>query len=1128
MEMDDELEIFIRERKARLLEDKARLEQDPPYMEIRAKSHRGYGSTVKENIPPTSAGQGKEESCIVGLPLGVEYERKKQRLQHELRMDYRRYMAQKKHLDSLGPGSRLAETWRHVKENQAPRLPLQPEDQPGPRTFKLRPSSRREAAALSDHGVHNALLLIGAEEEQPALPPEREGSLGRPVDLEDEEEEELELMEGRNRRPMGVEPSYERRPYSKSDGRDPPLVAREGRRSRAPAHNDVEFATGLLIGAHDTKEVLQRRKERYRQELQEQIAEQHRNRKREKDLELTVAATGANDPEKQPNRIGQFGLGRRKALQVLEPSTSGENGSAGGLQRDETMSLRNGERPPPEQPHVAFQSPLLEYSAALGLGGGGLSPHSQPAAPPFLRPLDTPRLPMFPPPPPHHHPPPHMLADPYRGPYGDAHHYYGTRNMLDPNMAYYAHLPPAGVGPPVSYWNIPPGGAVHSQLGHLSPHSQLSGSSYPEPHIQPGSESAVDSGAAPVPPERPRSARERNMSYRNALQLQIQERQEQQRLEREEEERYEARLEVDRKNNEPWGRGGGGAPLRDGAGNLITDLNQMHKLNEKVYVNPEEWHRKAAAALTSRRAELPDPADRVSGFAHVQTPQFARGCVFGNQHTQQQVHEQDSYKACLTQQIEEKRRKQTEERDRIRLEEEKEEKKVAEQRARIQREYDEEQEKTRRKETELKAKHAEVIQLAEQRKKEVERKRKDAEEKEKAAQREEYEKEKQARLEMVPREPSPPIPTLQGKRVKPRPPASPQPPPPDSRHSVAPPLSERSQSRAHSPPVPACRNQLRAAEDRREVAKELSAVRRHLRSTQKRLESPLYPSDLEELGSLSHRQHERPPVEVFDMARLRLQSHVCRPNSRITEPRNLLQIHDSLQLQLAEEAADAESRAASSGAHKRGEVSTASRRRREYKEPYRLISSHRPPAQDDYLDLSALHHKLDLRNLMEAGSTRGSLLESEGAFIDPLGDAFPAPPIPEIDKPPQLSARERRRRAKQSLHLQGDSAPSELDGQRGDYNSQTERRLQREGQRGGEGSGRDRTGRLAAMSTAADLSDDDSDSHLHENVDRQSSMETIATDPWTRSGTSDTLKFLDRPSRMEQARDWKGRRHFPS
>lgn len=35
-----------------------------------------------------------EENSSVGLPLGLEYEKKKQRLQHELRMDYRRYMAQ--------------------------------------------------------------------------------------------------------------------------------------------------------------------------------------------------------------------------------------------------------------------------------------------------------------------------------------------------------------------------------------------------------------------------------------------------------------------------------------------------------------------------------------------------------------------------------------------------------------------------------------------------------------------------------------------------------------------------------------------------------------------------------------------------------------------------------------------------------------------------------------------------------------------------------------------------------------------------------------------------------------------------------------------------------------------------
>lgn len=51
--------------------------------------------------------------------------------------------------------------------------------------------------------------------------------------------------------------------------------------------------------------------------------------------------------------------------------------------------------------------------------------------------------------------------------------------------------------------------------------------------------------------------------------MQIQEQQERRLLEREETERYEAQLEADMKNHQPWGRGGGGAPLRDNTGKLI-------------------------------------------------------------------------------------------------------------------------------------------------------------------------------------------------------------------------------------------------------------------------------------------------------------------------------------------------------------------------------------------------------------------------------------------------------------------------------------------------------------------------------------------------------------------------------
>ncbi|CAK6969350.1 centrosome and spindle pole-associated protein 1-like isoform X2 [Scomber scombrus] len=1117
--MDDELENFIRQRKARVAEDKARLEQDPPYMEIMAKPHRSYGSTIKENIPPKSIAQGKEENSSVGLPLGLEYEKKKQRLQHELRMDYRRYMAQKQHLDPVQPGPLI-----HLNNRRSVKHLL--EVRTG--DLKQRLPSWRDAGTLTEDrgGLHRALRLAEDEtlcpeedEEQLSVLSRHRGRPGKPMDEEVEEEEytkeEMELMEGRRRRHMGVEASYEKRRSNKTDEREKRYIplgfAREGRRSRALTKNDdAEFATGLIIGAADTDEVLQRRKESYRQELQEQIAEQHRNKKREKDLELKVAATGANDPEKQPDRIRQFGLSRRKDPQVLEPSATGESESSSrGLFNNEKTAVRDREMPPPDKPHVAFQSPVLEYNSALGLGGGALSPNIQPAGPSFPRAMDTPRIPLLPP-----HPP-STLSEAYRSTYGEPHHYYSNRNLLDPNMAYYGHLSVPGAGHPVSYWNVPPGGAVPIQFGNHSPHSQHSGSSFPEPPTQPSSEAATaDSSTGLFPPERSKSTRER--IYREALKQQIQEQQERRRLEIEEQEHYDAQLESDMKNHQPWGRGGGGAPLRDSTGNLIADLNQMHKLNEEAYSNPEQWQRRATAAVTARRTEHPDPNERVSGFTHVQTPQFARSNVFANQPNLQQLQEQDKYKSYLKQQIEEKLRKKTEERERTRLEEEREERRLEEQRARIQREYEEEQERKKRKEMEQKAKNEELIQLAEQRKREAERKKKEEEEKESALLRMQYERERQARVEEVHREPSPPIPTLQKKhglhRFTPRPPSI------ESRHSTAP-LSERSLSGLQSPPVPACRNQLRAAGDQRDVYNELSALRRQLRSEQRRLEGRLQQGDWEELDSpLSERHQDHPAVDVFDMARLRLQAPVRRPNSRNAQPRNLLRIHDSLQLKYT----DGESRLDSSEVPKLEEVGVVSRRRQDYRDPYHQLSSQRSTVQDDYFDLSPPHPNDYMRSVM-GGSASGSLLESESAFIDPLGDAFPVPRTPELEKIPQLSARERRRMAKQSQRPQERAASSQLIGQLGDYSTHTGNRLQHNAEPSGEGRNRDRTDRLMALirrgNTAGpvDVSDDDSPPHFSPYIrNHRSSVETVTTDPWMRPGTSDTLKCLDRPLRRER------------
>ncbi|XP_060935736.1 centrosome and spindle pole associated protein 1-like [Limanda limanda] len=1106
MVMDDELEIFIRERKARVAEDKASLQRDPPYMEIKAKPNRAYELTVKENIPPKSVAQRQEEN--LGLPLGVEYERKKQRLQHELRLDFSHYMAQKKLFDPAAPGPFI-----HLNNGVSIKQLL--EDRTGV-VPKQRASSRRDAATLTEEprGLQRVLHLT----EVKTCPEEEEASrhhprVGRPVELETEEDEylkeELELMKGRRNRYTGIDASHEKRQTNGTDGREktenPFSFAREGRRSRTQAKNvDAEFATGLKIGAADTDEALRRRKEHYRHELQEQIAEQHMNKKREKDLELNVAATGMNDPQKQLDRFRQLGLSRRRYPQVSEPSATGESESSSsrGFHNNEKIGVRERETSPPEQPHVAFQSPLLEYSSSLGLGGGSLSPSSQPAAPSFPRAMDTPRIPLFPP-----HPP-SSVREPCRSLYGEPHYCYCNRNLLDPNMAYYGHLPVPAAGHPISYWNRPPGAAVPSQLGNHSPHSHHSGSSFPEPPLQPSSEPAtVDSCSSVFPSESSRSNRKRNQSYRDALKEQIQEQKERKRLEREEQEQHEAQLEAYTKNHQPWGRGGGGAPLRDSTGNLIADLHQMHRLNEEAYTNPEEGQRKAAATVLARQTEQPEPIERISGFTHVHTPQFARGKVFADQPTQHHLHEQDTYKACLKQQIEEKMRKKAEEKEKTRQEEEKEEKRLAEQRARIQREYEEEEEKKKRKEMEQKAKNEELIQLAEQRKKEAEKKKKEVEEKENAALRRQNEMERQTRVEEVCREPSPPIPTLQKKHGSHR--YTPRPPTVDSQRSTAP-LSECSLSGTQSPPVPARRNQLRASGDQRDVFSELSALRRHLRSEQKRLEQ----DELEELDSpLSDRYQEPPLVDVFDMASMRLPAPARRPNSRNIEPRNLLRIHDSLPLTYT----DGKSRLGSCDVPLE-EVGVSSRRRYDHRDPTQQLSSQRTTVLDDYFDLSPQHQNGYLRSVM-GRSPRGSLLESDRVFIEPLGDALLLPPYPDIQRTSQLSARERRRQAKQSQHPQERAASSQCD----DYSTHAGDRLQQEVEHS-EGrspnSARHRTAlsRRGNKAGPVDLSDDDSSptQSSSRNLNHQCSIETVATDPWMRPGTSDILKCLDHPSRRER------------
>ncbi|XP_015415022.1 PREDICTED: centrosome and spindle pole-associated protein 1-like [Myotis davidii] len=80
--MADNLDKFIEERKAKLAQEKAELESDPPYMEMKGKASEKLSenskiliSMAKENIPPNSQQtKGSLGYCIeIKIVLKISY-----------------------------------------------------------------------------------------------------------------------------------------------------------------------------------------------------------------------------------------------------------------------------------------------------------------------------------------------------------------------------------------------------------------------------------------------------------------------------------------------------------------------------------------------------------------------------------------------------------------------------------------------------------------------------------------------------------------------------------------------------------------------------------------------------------------------------------------------------------------------------------------------------------------------------------------------------------------------------------------------------------------------------------------------------------------------------------------------
>ncbi|XP_040210298.1 centrosome and spindle pole-associated protein 1 isoform X4 [Rana temporaria] len=1251
--MGDDFEYFIEEQRAKLAQDKAILEKDPPYMEIKSKrfenthdGERPMAYVSKENIPPKRQSQ-KETAPVkqsdpgygMSLPLGEDYERKKHKLKEELRQDYRKYLNQgnaqvkrKKHLISTGEvdpatrglslpiGERLSgkerlRLERNREYNQFLRIKDDEQE-----TYRLaaavqfnqndKTQSRLKAHQYSEAPVSHRDQDVPKKDSYSSMQAyeqllnKRRAETGRPRrrDIETETEDPFvrrpeedtkvshnkpwrsEIEPDRMERPRYAAEDYEagRRPLRLNlapDSNEPlsyrgrydedvhdrrPVRYNPPRERVLPRHGDVlekheyipdresyfhiekgerrpkvenpvqptdrsksaytkegNFSTSLFLGDSNQDEALKRRKARYREELQEQMAEQQRNKIREKELGLKVAASGAIDPEKQlneeePDRLRQFGAINRQQ-EMPDRNVSFRPGvlidSEKTSRRVENKPVFE-ERAPPERPRVAFQTPVPEPAVT----GSGYPVAYNPAQEDLHRGISSalgeivaPRIAAVPP------PQPPILVDGYRTPYDDAYYYYGARNPLDPNLAYY----PAGmmVTQPAPGVNMP---------------SMYPSQAHPGDYAIDRNQKAVTAKGLSLgllPEENSRQNRQVAQSYQKELEQQIREKNEKRRNERDEQERYDAKLEAEMKSYNPWGKGGGGAPLRDGKGNLITDLKRMHKENENSYQNPEFQAFEDQRAVVAVDTSLADKTStgKIQGFAFANPSQFARGSVFTEPPTEQQVHQQESYKNFLQQQIEEKRRKEEQEKERIRLEEEREEKRLAEERAKIQREYEEEQNKKLVKEEEQRQKNEELVRLAGERRKEAERKKKEEEAKQEDDLKRFYEQQKAANVSeekekfQPSRQPSPVIPALQNKL----PSRTPRPPTAESEVSIK--SHDEPQPHITSPPVPARRNPLRAYEEKKSVIGELSELRKQLRSEQRRLEGRLQDTDRddESLPSRSGRRREKGSADIFDLARQRVQATVRRPSLKELENVNLHNIREFNDLKYR----DTETREGVRFMYPdppKDDKSLEIQQQALLREQQRNLNRmKRRPVMPKGFELFPEYNlptavlKDPTKDLLKT-----SLLESESAFIGENGEPYAAFPEQFPDLQALSTARERRRHQQQTVDFDNEiphvpplrlnqpdtfSVNSISSFNVEELHSKNEERLRRLN-----------NFRKSIVSIDEDPDIGNADDILKRYPtklsDRPHSVDTVATEPWMRPGTSETLKrFMAGQMNQEQA-----------
>ncbi|XP_076017210.1 centrosome and spindle pole-associated protein 1 [Genypterus blacodes] len=779
---------------------------------------------------------------------------------------------------------------------------------------------------------------------------------------------------------------------------------REAARSRSASHKEkAKFSTGLLIGATEENGASRKRKEQYKEELLKQIAEQQRNKMKERELELRVAASGAIDPEKKPDRLKQFGAVNRHHDSQRRDVPYKPGVGLDALGHEANPRWPRDDKPTQgtyESDYQRSSQAAVDFRAAASQLKGKRTGTGTGTAPGFLSAAS----------------------------FNDEYH----RNLS-------------------------------GTLGELAV-PRASGQHTP---------SQLSMGMVGV--DRSKQTRERALSYQEALRQQMKEREAHKRREREERERYDAKLEAEMMVYNPWGRGGGGAPIKDNGGNLISDLKQMHKSNEEGYRNPTSRGARPVQNFVVRNSPTPDASQQhLPGFSDRPTPQ--------------QLHKQDRYKDDLRQQIEENRRRQEEERERVREEEEKEERRLAEQRARMKQQYEEE---VRRAEERNKQQRSENhrLKMESDARRQEERKRMEEQE----IQAPESHSGREERQERVPvqREPSPPIPTLQ---KKPRSHQASRPSSVLSQFSSSGAASESSVSAPYSPPVPAKRNQLRAKDDQqqKEVFRELSAQRRSLQRKRSELEEKLSRYREETHTPPPIRQRRRTKAEPSDV-----HGSARRPLSCV----NTENIREFNQLKYRDTASREEVLHVYPDPPK-DEQSLDIQQQALLRQQHRSYRHVQRGDEDDAMFQLSHHHPRAKPPLHRLGD---SMLPFETTFLDVYGDdrpeelvpkqMSPQPPVKEQDSPIPLRSyghdvvfptdQSESLHSASSLNMQAELRPHSHDIITPDQDGGDHNWTQQS-----EGPSGDNVDVLSLRSSRSAL-------------ERRFSMETVATEAWLRPGTSE-------------------------